>query len=106
MQCVAEDTVAPGDCVTAAVSTAENLCGAMDVSGEVAQIDAQHHRSERFGEQGVDEPVPQIPEALVDAIGDPVEQMVDVDVMGPQFVEDVVGHMECFLFFAVSCERC
>ena len=73
----------------------------MDVSGEVAQIDVQHHRSERFGEQGVDEPRHQIPEALVDGIGDPVEEMVDVDVMDPQIVEDVVGHaddMECFLF--------
>ena len=72
----------------------------MDESGDVAQIDFQHHPSERLGEQGVDAPVPQILQALVDGIGDPVEQMMDVDVMAQQSVEDVVEHaddIECFL---------
>ena len=97
---MADDTVAPGDSVTAASTTVENVSGVMDESGEVAQINVQHHRSERLGEQGVDGPVPQILQALVYGIGDAVEQMVDVDVMGPQIVEDVVEHadeMECFL---------
>ena len=73
--------MAPGESATAAPTAAQNVCGVTDESGEVAQIDFQHHLSERLGDQGVDVPVPQIPEALVDGIGDPVEQMVDVDVM-------------------------
>ena len=50
--------------------------------------------------KGVDAPVPHILQALVDGIGDLVEQMMDVDVMAQQSVEDVVEHadeMECFL---------
>ena len=85
---------------SAAPTAAQHVSGGTDESGEVAQIDYQHHLSERLGEQGVDAKVPQILQALVDGIGDPVEQVVDVDVMAQQIVEDVIEHadeMECFL---------
>ena len=100
MHCAADDTVSPGESAIAVPTAAQNVCGVMDESGEVAQIDFQLHLSERLGEQGVDAPVPQIPQALVDGIGDLVEQIVDVDVMVSQIVEDVVeqaDEMECFL---------
>ena len=42
----------------------------------------------------MDAPVPQIQQALVDGIGDPVEQVVDVGVMAQQIVEDVVEHAD------------
>ena len=100
MQYVADNTVASGECATAAPTAAQHVSGGTDESGEVVQIDFQHHLSERLGEQGVDAPVPQIPQALVDGIADPVEQVVDVDVMAQQNVEDVIEHageLECFL---------
>ena len=75
------------------------MSGGTDESGEVAQIDFQHHLSERLGEQGMDAEVPQIQQALVDGIGNPVEQMVDVDVMASQIVEDVVDHADEVEFF-------
>ena len=91
---VGDDTVALGQSAIASPTAAQNVSGVMDESGEVAHIDFQHHLSERLGEQGVDAPVPQIPEALVDGSGDPVEQMVDVDVMASQIVEDVFEHAD------------
>ena len=69
--------------------TAQHVSGGTDESGEVAQIDFQLHLSERLGEQDVDAKVPQIPQALVDGIGDLVDQVEDVDVMAQQIVEDV-----------------
>ena len=100
MQCAADDTLALGESAIAAPTAAQNVSGVMDESGEVAQIDFQHHLSERLGEQGVDAQAPQIQQALVDGIGDPVEQVVDVDVMVSEIVEDVIEHadeMDCFL---------
>ena len=96
---MADDTVARAS-GESAPTAAQNVSAGTDESGEAAQIDFQHHLSERLCEQGVDAPVPQILQALVDGIGDLVEQMVDVDVMAQQSVEDVVEHadeMECFL---------
>ena len=96
---MADDTVARAS-GESAPTAAQNMSAGTDESGEVAQIDFQHHLSKHLGEHGVDAPVPHILQALVGGIGDPVEQMMDVDVIAQQSVEDVVEHaeeLECFL---------